>query len=164
MRPGCGNILGLLGLYVLVDNFVGCLIAGIVAPIFFGGLFAFLYWHNQNEKAEIELRATGRTEAVLTKASDTIQQETRRLGRLPFEDEGNARLRHSHEDGWRNPVTYEVTGKTSYLIRSTGSDQRRNTEDDLTLKREVVPKAKVGEAEDPEQMQSLPGERSESAK
>jgi hypothetical protein len=137
-RPGCGGILSLLGLYFLADNIIGCLIAAIVAPIFFGGLFGFLYWRHQNERAEDEKRAIGKTEAALTKASDTIQQETRRLGRMPYEDEGNARLRHSHDDGWRNPVTYEVTGETSYLIRSTGSDRRRNTEDDLTVKKIVV--------------------------
>jgi len=163
-RPGCGGILGALGLYFLVDNIIGCLIAGIVAPIFFACLFGFLYWHNQNEKAEDEKRAIGKTEAVLTKASDTIQQEARRVGRLPYEDEGNARLRHSHDDGWRNPVTFEITGDTSYLIRSTGSDQRRNTDDDLTLKKEVVLEAKDGETEGVEETQSPPDEGSESAK
>ena len=136
--PGCGGLLGLLGLYFLADNIIGCLIAAVVAPIFFACLFGFLYWHHQNEAAEDEQRATGKTETVLTKAADTIQQEARRLGRMPYEDEGNARLRHSYDDGWRIPVTYEVTGETTYLIRSTGRDQRRNTEDDMTLKKKIV--------------------------
>ena len=35
-------------------------------------------------------------------------------------------------------MTYEVTGEMTYLIRSTGSDQRRNTEDDMTLKKQIV--------------------------
>lgn len=150
-RPGCGGLLGLLGLYFLADNIIGCLIAAVVAPIFFACLFGFLYWHHQNEAAEDEQRAIGKTETVLTKASDTIQQEARRLGRMPYEDEGNARLRHSHDDGWRNPVTYEVTGETSYLIRSTGNDQRRNTEDDMTLKKEIILEPDSGKEKPPEE-------------
>jgi len=150
-RPGCGGLLGLLGLYFLADNIIGCLIAAVVAPIFFACLFGFLYWHHQNEAAEDEQRAFGKTETVLTKASDTIQQEARRLGRMPYEDEGNARLRHSHDDSWRYPVTYEVTGETSYRIRSTGSDQRRNTEDDMTLKKEIVLAPVTGKEKQPEE-------------
>lgn len=132
------DALGALGLYYLADNILSCLVAAIVAPVFllcFGG---FIFYQLRADQKEDELRATAKTEEVLTSASDLIQRESRTLGRLLYEDEGNQRLRHSHDDGWRNPVTYEVVDTTTYVIRSNGKDSRRNTSDDMTLQRKLA--------------------------
>ena len=129
------DALGALGLYYLADNIFGCLVAVIVVPIFlicFIGLIAYDYW---TEWKEDEERAIAKTEEVLTKASDLIQRDARAIGRPLYQDEGNSRLRHSHDDGWRNPVTYELIDDGSFLIRSNGKDGRRNTDDDMTLQR-----------------------------
>jgi hypothetical protein len=37
------------------------------------------------------------------------------------------------EDGWGNPIIYEVTGTTTFRLVSLGSDGRRNTADDVLI-------------------------------
>jgi hypothetical protein len=37
------------------------------------------------------------------------------------------------EDGWGNPIIYEVTGATTYRLISIGPDRRRGTPDDIVI-------------------------------
>jgi hypothetical protein len=45
------------------------------------------------------------------------------------------------EDGWGNPIVYEVTGSSTFRLVSTGADRRRGTADDIVVEnsRTAVP-------------------------
>lgn len=135
------GLLGALGLYFIADNiadrFLGCLIGCIFVPLFVAGIGGFIWYSKWDDRKDAEIRSAAETDEVLQRAANRIQAEGRRLGRLPFDDEGNA-LFTSFQDGWRTRVIYERIDDQSFQIRSSGSDRKRDTDDDVTLKKRVT--------------------------
>jgi hypothetical protein len=48
----------------------------------------------------------------------------------------NYMTRLVREDGWGNPIIYEVTGGTTFRLISLGPDHRRGTPDDIVIEKE----------------------------
>lgn len=71
-----------------------------------------------------------KTGFTLTKAHAAIEEARGEDGALPGEEEGN-RLIEEFEDGWGNPLIYELDGD-HYVIRSAGPDGKFGTADDIS--------------------------------
>ncbi len=127
-----------------LSRITGCIVAVVVAPIAIiclFGLIAFILWMNFSH---VDNRRAAKSDEAMLRAIEIIQREARTLNRLPYEDEGNSRLRgNSCRDGWGNMLTYEAQDEKTFIIRSTGKDGRRNTEDDLVEQRTI----RLGELE-----------------
>jgi len=70
-----------------------------------------------------------KTAITIAQAHAVIEEHRDENDALPGEEDGNALIEHL-EDGWGNPLRYEVTGD-GYIIRSAGPDGEFGTRDDI---------------------------------
>jgi hypothetical protein len=118
-----GLILSLVGLRKHPRGFAiaGSIIGGIGTLIL--GIFAVALLGNPEALGMVK------TVFPLSKAQMIIEEHRQANDALPSEEEGNRLIEHL-EDGWGNPLRYELDGEY-YDIRSAGPDGEFGTDDDF---------------------------------
>jgi hypothetical protein len=81
-----------------------------------------------------DLRNVFETSIAMAEAHTIIEANRGEGDALPSEDEGNELL-EDLEDGWGNPLQYEVDGER-FVVRSAGPDGEFGTEDDIPPSKE----------------------------
>ena len=76
-----------------------------------------------------------KTSIAMAEAHTIIESNRGEGDELPGDDEGN-RLIEDIEDGWGNPLQYEVDG-ARFVVRSAGPDGKFGTEDDIPPSKEI---------------------------
>jgi len=76
-----------------------------------------------------EIKQVFQTSIAMAEAHTIIESNRGENDALPSDEEGN-RLIEDIEDGWGNPLQYELDGET-FIVRSAGPDGEFDTADDI---------------------------------